>query len=84
MTVRRQGSAIVLEGRCSVDEAEMLALLLRDAGAATVDWRGASHLHTALVQLVLQAGRPVQGPCGDPFVARWIEPITVAAPPGGL
>jgi hypothetical protein len=81
MSVRRQDGIILLEGHCSVEDAEPLARLLEDS-KQVIDWTGARRLHTAVVQMVLQAGLPVQGPCGDSFVARWIEPGLVAAAPG--
>ena len=78
MSVRRQDGIIFLEEHCSVEDAESLARLLEDY-LGVIDWTGVRKLHTAVVQMVLQAGLPVHGPCGDPFVARWIEPGLVAA-----
>lgn len=82
MTVHRQGSLIILAGDCPVEDAEVLAHLLRDPSVEGIDWTGVQRIHTAVAQLVLQAGGAVAGPCGDSFVARWIEPHVVAAPVG--
>jgi hypothetical protein len=79
MTLRRRGSLIVLEGDCPVEDAEALARLLGDPSVEGIDWTGAQRVHTAVVQLVLRGRGAVTGPCGDPFVARWIEPHMVAA-----
>jgi len=82
MSVRQQGSTLVLEGDCPVEDAEMLADLLRDPSIDGIDWTGAQRVHTAVVQLAILAQLPVAGPCGDGFVARWIEPQMVAAAGG--
>lgn len=79
MTVRGNGP-ILLEGDCPVEDAEALVQALNDSPAGIIDWTGAARLHTAVVQIVLLAGRQVQGPCGDPFIAQWIESGIVAAP----
>jgi len=78
MTVRREGSTLLLEGDCPVEDAEVLADLIRDPSTSRIDWRRAERLHTAVLQLVLMSGHNVRGPCGDAFVARWIEPQAVA------
>ncbi|TNC46225.1 hypothetical protein FHG66_19265 [Rubellimicrobium rubrum] len=78
MTVRADG-AILLEGECPVEDSEALVQALQDSPGRVIDWTGATRLHTSVVQVVLLAERQVIGPCGDPFVARWIEPSMVAA-----
>lgn len=79
MSVRQQGTGIVLEGDCPVEDAEALAGLLREPTLTYIDWTGARKVHTAVVQVLLAARRSPIGPCGDAFVARWIEPHVVAA-----
>jgi hypothetical protein len=80
MSVRQLGSVVVLEGDCPVEDAESLADLLRDPSVEWIDWTRAQRVHTAVVQLAFRAGIATIGPCGDRFVARWIEPHVVAAP----
>jgi hypothetical protein len=63
---------IVLYGSCTVDEAEPLQRMLLSDLSADVDWTQCTHLHTAIVQLLLVARRGISKPCGDPFVDRWI------------
>ena len=82
MTVRVDGH-ILVEGDCPVEDAEALVRILQDTPDAIIDWTGAECLHTAVIQIVLLAGRQVRGPCGDPFVAQWIESGMVAASAAG-
>jgi len=88
VSVRRDDAGtIVLEGNCSVEDAETLLQLLQAKPKASLDWTRCTHLHTAVLQLVL-AARPARlGPCGDPWVRKWI-PVAVSgvarpAVPGG-
>lgn len=70
--VRNTAGTIVLSGACSVDEAEALLRLLQETPRAQLDWTSASHLHSAVVQLILAARPDPIGRCGDPFIARWV------------
>ena len=74
MSVRRDDNGtIFLDGNCSVEDAEPLFQLLQATPAATIDWTRCTHLHTALVQLLLVVGPTFTGPCGDSFVDRWLS-----------
>lgn len=76
MTVRRSGPGrISLEGACPVEEAETLLSLLLAEPSSVVDLSGCTRLHTALVQVLLAARPETSGPCRDPFVSRWVEPL---------
>ncbi len=71
MTLRRDAAgAIVLEGRCLVEEAEPLLRMLQQTPSAPLDWSRCSQLHTAILQLILAARPRRIGPCGDPFAER--------------
>jgi hypothetical protein len=73
MSLRRDDDGtIVLFGGCSVDEAEPLHRMLLSDRSAKLDWTRCTHLHSAILQLILAAQPSLIGPCGDPFVARWI------------
>jgi hypothetical protein len=75
VTVRSADNGmLVLEGVCPVEDAEALLQQLQARPAATVDWTQCSHLHTAVLQVVLASGRNPIGPCGDPIVSRWLQP----------
>ncbi|HEY0328437.1 MAG TPA: hypothetical protein VGC77_04995 [Rhodopseudomonas sp.] len=75
--VRNEAGTIVLSGACPVAEAEALLRLLQETPEAPVDWTRSSHLHSAILQLILAMGPELLGPCGDPFVARWSLPRAV-------
>jgi hypothetical protein len=73
MSLRQDADGtIFLFGSCPVDEAEPLHRMLLSDRTAQLDWTQCSHLHTAILQLVIAARPALAGPCGDPFVDRWL------------
>ncbi len=78
--VRRSGAGpgtpIRLEGVCPVEDAETLASLILEDPDAAVDWTACTRMHTAVYQVLLRLQPTVLGPCGDPFVAAWLTPLT--------
>ena len=70
---RRDDGTIVLDGPCSVEDAEPLLRLLHATPDAAVDWKQCGTLHTAVVQVLLAARPTLVGPCGDPWVAQWLK-----------
>ncbi len=62
MTVGMHQGVIVLEGHCPSGDAENLLQLLLSDPAAYVDWRTCEAAHTAVVQVLLAAGRDIVGP----------------------
>jgi hypothetical protein len=74
MSLRQDADGtIVLFGSCPVDEAEPLHRMLLTARTARVDWTQCTHVHTAILQLVIAARPALTGPCGDPFIDRWLS-----------
>jgi hypothetical protein len=72
VTVRRlENGTIMLEGDCTMEEAEPLLQMFQDVPRPTLDWTACTQLHTAVLQVVLAARPALIGPCGDPWVARW-------------
>jgi hypothetical protein len=71
---RNDDGAIVLDGRCSVEDAEPLLQLLNATPQALCDWSRCSHLHTAVLQVLLATRPALVGPCGDPWIEQWIGP----------
>ncbi|WP_158045319.1 hypothetical protein [Skermanella pratensis] len=72
MSVRVAGGIIVLEGDCQVDEAEpLLEFLLANPGAG-VDWSGCTHLHTALLQVLVAIRPKMLGSPDSEFLQKWI------------
>jgi hypothetical protein len=73
VTVRSAGNdKIVLEDRCPVEDAEALLQLLQSRAPTEVDWTRCSHLHTAVLQVILASGSVPLGPCGDTWVRQWV------------
>ena len=63
---------IRLSGAVSLDEAEPLLRLLIDNPGAAVDWRSCVTCHSAVLQVLLAARRPMVGPPASDFLRRWI------------
>jgi len=74
MTVRRDRDAVLLEGICPVEDAEILMQELL-SGATSVDWSGCTELHTACVQVLMAAGRPLCGTPENGQIAKLLGPI---------
>lgn len=72
MTVRVGETAIHLEGRCLVDDAEGLLVAIQDHPAMPVDVAGAERLHMAVAQVLLALKPQLRGMVTDPFLARYI------------
>ena len=73
MSVRRDDSGVILlDGVCPVEDAEPLLQMLQATPSARIDWTRCSRLHTAVLQVILAARVAPAGPCGDPWVERWI------------
>jgi hypothetical protein len=72
---RREDGTIVLADRCPVEDAEPLLQLLLATPGAWVDWEQCTHLHTAVLQVILAAHPPRRGPCGDAWVREWLPAL---------
>lgn len=73
MHLETKGS-IALVGACPVEDAETLLQLLQSTPTAPCDWTRCSHLHTAVVQVILAARPALIGPCGDAWIEQWVSP----------
>jgi hypothetical protein len=62
---------IRLSGAVALEEAEPLLRLLIDNPGAAVDWRGCVACHSAVLQVLLAARRPMFGPPASDFLKRW-------------
>jgi hypothetical protein len=71
MTVKSEEGRIVLEGRCRIEDAETLLQALQCSPGSIVDIQGADKLHTAVVQALLAANRPIRGISKHEFLARY-------------
>jgi hypothetical protein len=73
LTIRRVDEGIlILDGTCSVDDAELLLQMLLATPDAIVDWTQCRQLHTAVLQVIMASGNTPLGPCGDAWVQRWL------------
>lgn len=76
MTVRVSNQGVIeLIGRCGADEAEVLQHELLAASGAAVEWTRCEQLHSAVIQVLLAAGRVMQGTPNAVFLAEFIAPI---------
>jgi hypothetical protein len=64
---------IRLSGAVALDEAEPLLRLLIDNPRAAIDWRACESCHSAVLQVMMAARRPVIGPPAGDFLRRWID-----------
>jgi hypothetical protein len=75
VTIRRSDvGTIILEGACSVEDAEPLLQLLQATPTASVDWTSCRQLHTAVFQVVFASGSGPVGTCADTWVEQWLAP----------
>ena len=68
---------IVIEGGSPVEEAEPLLQFLQAMPDACLDWRQCTHIHTAVLQVVLAARPQLIGPCGDAWVRGGVDPCEI-------
>jgi hypothetical protein len=75
MSVRLDDDVIRLEGRCHVEDAEPLLLLLQADPGRRLDLSQAESIHSAIVQIMLACSPQLIGDCGDIFVRDWVIPL---------
>ncbi|WHO39365.1 hypothetical protein PMI04_001835 [Sphingobium sp. AP49] len=70
MTVRQTEDAIVLEGRCGVEDAEGLLLALQEHPGAVVDAAGVQKLHMAVAQILFALRPAIRSMPDSPFLEQ--------------
>ena len=65
---------IALSGCCPSEDAETLLRFLVEDADAVVDWRDCAFAHTAVVQVLVAAGRTLRGPPSQNILATMVEP----------
>ncbi|CAO3380767.1 hypothetical protein [Azospirillum argentinense] len=75
MPIRFEDRTARFEGACTVEEAIPLADWLCAVAEPRLDLGGCTALHTALLQILLAAGRPVAVPPDDVFLKGWVLPV---------
>jgi hypothetical protein len=63
------------ESVCTVEDALPLLEFLKGSAMPEVDLLACTHLHTALLQLLLAARPRLASPPADPALARWVAPL---------
>ncbi len=75
MSIRVAGNVILLEGQCGLDDAERLLRVLLEASEAPIDWHNCADAHTAVIQLLVIAGREIRGTPRSDFLKDKIAPL---------
>lgn len=70
MPIRFENDLAALEGACAVEEAEPLLEWARATIRPTVDLSACTHMHAAVLQVLLAARARVAVPPTDAFLAR--------------
>lgn len=77
------GTVAVLEGHCSIEEAETLAEALRGLAQPQVDRAGCAHLHLAVLQTLLALRPALAAPPADPLLRRLTAGLPAPDGPAG-
>jgi hypothetical protein len=80
MPLRAEAEALCLEAECGVEEAPALLAQLAVPLPPGVDLRACTHLHTALLQVLLACRPRVVAPPDDAFLASWLMPVLQPPP----
>jgi hypothetical protein len=72
MPLNFTGITAVADGACLVEDALALLEFLQANGGAQVDLGSCSHVHTAVLQVLLAARPPISAMPREPFLARWL------------
>ena len=75
MPIRFDGAVARFEGACSVEEALPLNDWLLTTADARLDLGACTELHTAVLQVLMAAKRPVAVPPENAFLSRWVMPL---------
>jgi hypothetical protein len=79
MSVRVNEQTIHLEGRCRLEDAEVLLNALLQVPQGPIDVSAAETVHTALIQLIIASGRKIEGSWRNSFLGKFV----VMRPPQG-
>jgi hypothetical protein len=71
-----EGNLVQFQEVCAVEDAMPLLDCLRTQDGVGVDLGGCTYLHTALLQLILLARPSIARAPTDPFLSRWLAPLT--------
>lgn len=74
MPIEFMRNVVSLKGVCTVEEAEPLLEWLQDQQRAKVKLKECTHIHTAVLQVLMAAKAMVTLPPEDPDLAKWLVP----------
>lgn len=81
MPIRFVAACAVLEGHCTVEEANDLAQWLIAKPARKVDLEACTGLHAAVLQCLMALGPEVLAGPRDAELARWLAPVLALPDP---
>lgn len=77
MPIRFKKNAVLCEQSCTVEEALPLLEFLQAHPAARVDLRACTHMHTAVLQVLMALGPKLAALPTEIFLQRWLTPLLV-------
>lgn len=75
MAIQYEGDTIVMSDVCSIEDAEELQRFLETHSQAYVKLTHCEHMHTALLQLLMQYNVTVRDTAYSPFLWKWVVPL---------
>jgi hypothetical protein len=73
MPVESNDQTLILAGVCTVEEAEAVLEWILEHPGGELDLSQAEHIHTAILQVLLAAGKSRVRPPQDPFLERVVS-----------
>jgi hypothetical protein len=80
MPLRCEDDTVHFEDTCAVEEALTLTEHLREHPGARADLSRCTYLHTSLAQVLLAMKPEIAALPGEPFMARWLNPLLETPP----
>lgn len=74
MPLRFGKNTVAFDDGCLVEEALALLEFLQVHPAARVNLRGCTHMHTAILQVLMALGPKITALPDEPFLQRWLTP----------
>lgn len=82
MPIESRKSLATCSGVCSVEEAETLLGWLQDHPKGKLSLKSCEHLHTAVLQVLIAAGRPLKHLPDDAFLRTRVATLLTGTGPG--
>jgi hypothetical protein len=80
MSVVIEADSVRLVGECTIDDAETLLSFIQLRSGAHVDVSAATHVHAAILQILLAHKPLLTGTPSDTFLAAWLIPALEPTP----